>query len=481
MRRMISRKWVFSLYILLLFSGSFSSYASAKPPKKFISGIASNAISAIFKWLWSLKPTNKISLAIPSRSMMKFESGYTVETVFDGSKLGIEPYSVEVTPSGELLVLDSQNSNIHKVSTPLSKYSVPKLVAGSYEGYSGHVDGKLKESKMNHPKGLTVDDRGNIYVADTKNMAIRKISDSGVVTIAGGNWARGSGHIDGPSDTAKFSNDFDLLYVASTCSILVVDRGNQAIREIQLHEDDCSFDHFNGNLLSGTVVLIGAVFFGFMLALLQRRISDMVSSPTEPRSPIKMVHHPSSHQTPFKSVRPPLIPPENNDPKNEEDSGIFKSLEKLYTNTKSSLSEIIHPLFSSSKKKPPTNTYQTIHHQPPPYFNTWPMQQTYIIPPQYPPPFIGPTRKPHKLTTKNPRHFNKNRHMYHGHNNKHFMSGPQTYYEENTETTNEVVFGAVQEQDRTHGPTLIKAIDYSNQSYNTQDLRYRYNNYMGYG
>lgn len=32
---------------------------------------------------------------------------------------------------------------------------------------------------MNHPKGLAVDDRGNIYIADTMNMAIRKISDTG--------------------------------------------------------------------------------------------------------------------------------------------------------------------------------------------------------------------------------------------------------------------------------------------------------------
>jgi len=61
--------------------------------------------------------------------------------------------------------------------------SRPKLVAGSAEGYSGHIDGKLREARMNHPKGITVDDRGNIYVADTTNMAIRKISDSGKVIL----------------------------------------------------------------------------------------------------------------------------------------------------------------------------------------------------------------------------------------------------------------------------------------------------------
>ena len=59
--------------------------------------------------------------AISGRPMMKFEGGYTVETVFDGSKLGIEPYSIEVSPSGELLVLDSANSNIYRISQPLSR------------------------------------------------------------------------------------------------------------------------------------------------------------------------------------------------------------------------------------------------------------------------------------------------------------------------------------------------------------------------
>ena len=59
--------------------------------------------------------------------------------------------------------------------------SRPKLLAGSAEGYNGHVDGKLRQARLNHPRGLTVDDSGNIYVADTMNMAIRKISDSGKI------------------------------------------------------------------------------------------------------------------------------------------------------------------------------------------------------------------------------------------------------------------------------------------------------------
>uniref|UniRef100_A0A803L8C4 Uncharacterized protein n=1 Tax=Chenopodium quinoa TaxID=63459 RepID=A0A803L8C4_CHEQI len=164
---------------------------------------------------------SSLSVAVSGRSMMKFESGYLVETVFDGSKLGIEPYSVEVLPTGELLIVDSASSNLYRISSALSLYSRPKLVAGSPEGYSGHVDGKYREARLNHPKGVAVDDRGNIYVADTMDMAIRKICDTGVTTIAGGKWSNRGGHVDGPSDEAKFSNDFDVVYVGSSCSLLL--------------------------------------------------------------------------------------------------------------------------------------------------------------------------------------------------------------------------------------------------------------------
>jgi hypothetical protein len=54
------------------------------------------------------------------RSLAQYEGGYIVDTAFDGSKTGIEPHTVDVTPAGELLVLDSINSNMYRVQLPLS-------------------------------------------------------------------------------------------------------------------------------------------------------------------------------------------------------------------------------------------------------------------------------------------------------------------------------------------------------------------------
>lgn len=68
--------------------------------------------------------------------MVKFENGYSVETVLDGSKLGIEPYSLQVLPNGELLILDSQNSNIYKIASS----SLSLCTYGTIDFASGVVD-----------------------------------------------------------------------------------------------------------------------------------------------------------------------------------------------------------------------------------------------------------------------------------------------------------------------------------------------------
>ncbi|CAN1272835.1 hypothetical protein LINPERPRIM_LOCUS14741 [Linum perenne] len=442
------RQWIaFPLIFLLLLNGFSSASASASPtPAKIVAGVVSNVVSSLAKWIWSLKSNPKTgtlsrlkglmgvdgssSSAVSGRSMVKFEDGYTVETVFDGSKLGIEPFSVEFSPTGELMVLDSENSNIYKIQTPLSKCkdadSRPKLVAGSPEGYTGHVDGKLREARMNHPKGLVADDRGNIYIADTMNMAIRKISEGGVTTIAGGGkWSRGGGHVDGPSEDCKLSNDFDLHYVGSSCSLLVVDRGNQVIREIQLHDEDCDYEEDVTTYPFAIAILFVAGFLGYMLALLQRKIQTFFSP----------------HRVRFR-------------------------------------------------RKPPQNyQFQQQYQQQLKHLDSWPMQESYVIPNEdVPPPPLLESRYP----TSNKSHphsgwdedyqqqqqvqQHQQRQQQHCHRQQ--VSNPRTFYEKGSET-NEIVFGAVQEQDGRQEAVVIKAVDYADPRYNQHNIRPRYN-YVGY-
>jgi hypothetical protein len=107
-----------------------------------VSGFFSNAVSAVVERLWSLslKSTTKIgdywnlsAVLFLLRSRFVFScdvfapgvaaasEGKSMEMVFDSSMLGIEPYSREVTQNGELLVMDSMNSNIYRMALPLSR------------------------------------------------------------------------------------------------------------------------------------------------------------------------------------------------------------------------------------------------------------------------------------------------------------------------------------------------------------------------
>ncbi|PUZ77591.1 hypothetical protein GQ55_1G384900 [Panicum hallii var. hallii] len=493
------------LLVAALLLGACAPASASSYPARVVSGFLSNAASAVMKRLWSLKSTTKT--ATGSKSMVKYEGGYTVETVFDGSKLGIEPYSVEVTQGGELLVMDSMNSNIYRMALPLSRYSRPKLVAGSAEGFPGHVDGKVREARMNHPKGFTVDDRGNIYVADAMNMAIRKISDTGVTTIAGGKSGRG-GHVDGPSDEAKFSTDFEVRYIGSSCSLLVIDRGNQAIREIQLHFDDCVYQYEAGFPL-GVALLLAAAFFGYMLALLQRRALGMYSNGDEQEalSPVqaKLSSIPPPYQKPLKpSLRPPLIPSEDEPVKQEEEEGLFTSIGKLVGGAKSSIGEVFRAAFSRKKN---VNIH---HHQlglgrP----ASWPVQESYAIPrDETPPPLDTRTPTPRKnyaFMSKEPEkihHIRHGRPQLHGwsgeapqqqqppqqvhhqqylQRHQQYSAGPQTFYEPSCEATNEIVFGAVQEADTGRRAVEIKAVNHGDAPpYEQNGMRYRSSYSVGY-
>lgn len=99
------------------------------------------------------------------------------------------PYGVAVDKSGNLFIADTYNGCIRKVDAA----GIISTVAGlcSYpwvDGFEGD-GGPATSAKLARPFGVAVDDAGNLYIADTYNNRVRKVSTDGIITTIAGNGA----------------------------------------------------------------------------------------------------------------------------------------------------------------------------------------------------------------------------------------------------------------------------------------------------
>jgi sugar lactone lactonase YvrE len=135
-----------------------------------------------------------------------------------------EPYGVAVDGDGNLYVADTYNQTVRKV-TPAGVVTTLAGTAGS----SGSADGTGADARFSYPSGVAVDGDGNVYVAD-RNYTVRKITPSGVVTTLAG--AAGSyGSTDGTGADARFS-DPDGVAVDGDGNVYVADKSNHTVRKI---------------------------------------------------------------------------------------------------------------------------------------------------------------------------------------------------------------------------------------------------------
>ncbi len=145
-----------------------------------------------------------------------------------------DPAGLAVDGSGNVYVADAGNNTVRKI-TPAG---VVTTIAGT-AGVTGGADGTGGAAQFNLPRGVAVDRAGNVYLADQNNTAIRKISGGGVVTtLAGSPWngvspSRGGtwGSTDGPGSVALFGNPGGVAVDAGG-NLFVADTGNNTIRRV---------------------------------------------------------------------------------------------------------------------------------------------------------------------------------------------------------------------------------------------------------
>jgi WD40 repeat protein len=131
------------------------------------------------------------------------------------------PSAIAVDSENNVYVADTDNHRIRKI-TPAGKVTT---LAGNKQDYA---EGIGTTASFNSPRGVTVDTNNNVYVTDSKNYRIRKITPEGLVTTLAG---RTDGLADGEGLNAQFSFN-EKIAVDHTGNLYVTDTLNQSIRLI---------------------------------------------------------------------------------------------------------------------------------------------------------------------------------------------------------------------------------------------------------
>jgi len=192
--------------------------------------------------------TNNNAIRILPRTVQRDASGipfsvYGIAGTLVGDDPGIKssaigsgvllnrPRGVAVDASGSVYISDTGNNRICKV---VSGGSLVTLAgSASFNGplvYSyGFINGEGSEASFNGPTGLCVDLKGNIFVADTNNNAIRRVTPSGKVTTVAGSGQQG--YTEGRRQQASFNKPVGIA-VDLYNVLYVTDTGNNVIRRI---------------------------------------------------------------------------------------------------------------------------------------------------------------------------------------------------------------------------------------------------------
>jgi DNA-binding beta-propeller fold protein YncE len=193
----LSRRLVFSLVLLIL--------------------LAALGVAAWWTLLRPAKPP-ATPLGWPAHHSTLLGRGSSHPTPLD------DPFGLALDAQGNLYLSDGGDANRIRKLAADGTFSV---LAGGKEGFA---DGQGTAASFNTPSGLALDAQGNLYVADTGNHAIRKITPTGQVSTLAGNGQ--PGWRDGPAAQAQFNGPVGVA-VDGAGQVYVTDSYNNRIRVIE--------------------------------------------------------------------------------------------------------------------------------------------------------------------------------------------------------------------------------------------------------
>ena len=142
---------------------------------------------------------------------------------------GLSPGGVTVDASGNLFIADNLNNRIRKV-TPAG--IITTFAGNGARGWSGD-GGPATSASLSGPSGVSVDQSGNLFIADLGNLRIRKVTSTGIITTVAGNGTYGYSGDGGPASSAALRSPTGVAVDAGG-NLFIVDTGNNRIRKIMI-------------------------------------------------------------------------------------------------------------------------------------------------------------------------------------------------------------------------------------------------------
>lgn len=155
------------------------------------------------------------------------------------------PEGLTIGPDGALYVADMFNDRILRFNGGVSTV----VAGGSGPGFEGD-GGPATDAKLSKPSGVAVDNAGTVYIADTGNNRIRKVSGGVITTIAGdgtASFSDGGGH----ALDAQFNSPQGIAVTGDGTTVYVSDTNNSRIRKVTLSVSPASITTIAGTATSG--------------------------------------------------------------------------------------------------------------------------------------------------------------------------------------------------------------------------------------
>jgi uncharacterized protein (TIGR03437 family) len=170
---------------------------------------------------------------------------------------------VAVDLNGNLYIADSGNHRIRRVSN-----GIITTVAGTgTRGFSGD-SAPATAAQLNQPSGIALDSAGNLYIADTFNLRIRKVTNGTITTIAG-NGAQGIAVENGPATAAPLNYPGGGVAVDRSGNVYFVDVNNFRVRVLTptsasqvITAVANGASNIRGPIAAGEIVIISGVGLG---------------------------------------------------------------------------------------------------------------------------------------------------------------------------------------------------------------------------